>query len=130
MITTTFTNGLIVNHLFNGDIVQTKEENILSTDSQEKDRVITGKGVVIRHLRNRDAEVLYPNGYKAYFDRANQTWIVTNNKGMRRAAKDNVEWDLEAIPCATETDAVTNAKMMIREDNVMTIEYVDGSFYC
>lgn len=48
-------------------------------------------------------------------------WIITNNKGRRVAKKAGIEWDLDAIPCATETDAVTNARMMIREDKVMTI---------
>jgi hypothetical protein len=55
---------------------------------------------------------------------------MTNNKGMRRCKKDGIEWDIESIPCAMETDAVTQARMMIREDNVMTIKYRDGSVYC
>lgn len=93
-------------------------------------RVITGQGVVIRQLTNKNAEVLFPTGYKAFFDRENMTWTLTNNKGMRRALKDGFQWDLENIPCATETDANTNAIVMIREDNVMTIQYKDGSFYC
>jgi hypothetical protein len=57
-------------------------------------------------------------------------WVVTNNKGIRRAKKAGIEWDLEPIPCSFETDAVTNAKMMTREDKVMTIRFKDGSFYC
>lgn len=48
-------------------------------------------------------------------------WVITNNKGRRVAKKSGISWDLERIPCATETDAVTKAKMMIREDKVMTI---------
>jgi hypothetical protein len=57
-------------------------------------------------------------------------WVITNNKGMRVAKKGGVQWDLEPIPCAYETDAVTQATMMIREDKVMTIRFKDGSFYC
>ena len=57
-------------------------------------------------------------------------WIVTNNKGMRRAKKSGIQWDMEPISCAYETDAVTNAKMMVREDKVMTIRYADGSLFC
>jgi hypothetical protein len=72
-------------------------------------------------LKNKDAEVLFSNGYKANFNRKDMSWIITNNKGMRRALKDGAQWDIDAIPCAIETDAVTNAKMLIREDNVMTI---------
>lgn len=56
-------------------------------------------------------------------------WIVTNNKGKRRSFKDNVNRDMDPIPCATETDAVTNAKMMIREDDVCSVTYKDGSLF-
>lgn len=55
------------------------------------------------------------------------TWSFINNKGLRRLKKDGVSWDIEPIPCATETDAVTYARMTIREDNVLIIEYIDGS---
>jgi len=57
-------------------------------------------------------------------------WIVTNNKGMRRSHKDGVSFDMDRIPCATETDAVSNATMMIREDNVIAIRYYDGAVFC
>jgi hypothetical protein len=39
-------------------------------------------------LKNKDAEVLFSNGYKANFNRKDMSWIITNNKGMRRALKD------------------------------------------
>jgi hypothetical protein len=65
--------------------------------------------------------VLFPNGVTAYFNKKDMLWTITNNKGIRRAKKGGVSWDLEPLPCATETDAVTNATMMIREDKVMTI---------
>ena len=48
-------------------------------------------------------------------------WTITNIKGRRQAYKSGVKWDIDPIPCATETDAVSNARMMIREDKVMTI---------
>lgn len=75
----------------------------------------------MRHFFNRDAEVLFPNGEIAKFNKQDMMWVVTNNKGRRVASKAGIKWDLESIPCAVETDAVTNARMMIREDNVMTI---------
>lgn len=58
------------------------------------------------------------------------TWTVTNNKGLRRCKKAGVEWDLDPVPCAYETDAVTNARMMLRDDKVVTIEFSDGSLFC
>jgi len=60
-------------------------------------------------MHNRDSEVLYPSGVVAHFSKANMEWIVTNNMGKRRSFKDNVNKDLAPIPCATETDAVSNA---------------------
>lgn len=57
-------------------------------------------------------------------------WVVTNNKGMQRRFKDGVFSDMEAIPCAVETDAVTGAQMMIREDEIVSVVYKDGSVYC
>jgi hypothetical protein len=67
MITTTLPNGLIVRHMPNGDVCQTTEAQMFDSDNPEKDRVIIGKGIVIRHLRNTDAEILFPRGEKAYF---------------------------------------------------------------
>jgi hypothetical protein len=86
--------------------------------------------VVVRHFRNRDAEVLFPNGTTATFNKKDMMWIVINNKGRRTGYKNDIRWDLDPIPCATETDAVTNATMMIREDKVLTIKFKDGSLYC
>jgi len=37
---------------------------------------------------------------------------------------------MDPIPCAYETDATTGARVMIREDKVLTIEYTDGSLLC
>lgn len=84
----------------------------------------------MRHFRNRDAEVLFPQGDRGFFSKKDMTWVITNNKGCRVAKKSGVEWDLEPIPCAYETDSVTNARMMIRDDKVMTIEFADGSLFC
>ena len=132
-VTTTYPNGLIVKHMNDGNVVQMHEEQVFGTEpKEEKDRVFlfNSSGVVIRHFRNRDAEVLYPSGQHAFFSKATMTWTVTTNKGLRTATKSGVSWDLEPIPCAYETDPVTQAKMMIREDKVMTIRFKEGSFYC
>lgn len=105
---------------------------MLTTDNEEKDRLFlfASHGVVVRHLRTRDAEVLFPSGVKAVFTKSSMTWTVTNNKGYCTAKKAGVQWDLERVPCAYETDPVTGARMMIREDKVMTIEFADGSLFC
>lgn len=88
-VTTTLSNGLIVQHLSDGNIVQMTSDQVLKGEGEEKDRVylFASNGVVVRHFRNRDAEVLFPNGVKAMFTKADMTWVVTNNKGFRRAKK-------------------------------------------
>lgn len=125
MITTSYPNGLLIQHMPNGCVVQYGH---IELDDEEY-RVITMDSHVIRYMRNKDREILYNNGERAYFNRQHLLWIVTNKKGMQRAKRDGVEWDLEKIPTATETDAVTGAKTTIREDNVASIEYLDGREY-
>ena len=133
MATVTLANGLIVQYMGNGRVMQIHEEKVAwepkGDDNAELNRLVTMDGIVLRQMRNRDAEVLYPNGQKAVFNKKNMEWIVTNNKGKRRSYKDAVLVDLDAIPCATETDAVSGAKMMIREDDVCTVQYKDGSLF-
>lgn len=74
--------------------------------------------------------MLFADGVHAAFSRSKLEWIVTNNKGMQRRFKDGVYTDLPAIPCAVETDSVTGAKMLIREDEIISVTYKDGSQYC
>ena len=58
-------------------------------------RFVIKEGIILRQMRNRDAEVLYPNGQKAVFSKSKMEWIVTNNKGKRRSYKDAVLIDLD-----------------------------------
>jgi len=132
MTTLTLKNGLILQLLGSGEVCQMHDTEIydgVKDGRREANRLITREGIVIRQLHNRDAEVLYPDGVVACFSKQRMEWIVTNNKGKRVSYKDNMHRDLTPIPCACETDAVTNAKMMIREDNVCTVRYRDGSLY-
>lgn len=87
-------------------------------------------GTVIRQLQNNDREVLFPNGNRAYFIRSTMTWTLTNDKGMRRCTKDGIEWDIEKLECAVETDSVSLSKVTVREDNVLIVQFRDGSLYC
>lgn len=57
-------------------------------------------------------------------------WILVNNLGKARSFKDGVLTDLEYVPTAVESDQATGAKMMIREDGVVTVAYPDGSLFC
>ena len=85
---------------------------------------------MIRQFANLDVEMLFPDGVHSCFSRERLEWIITNNKGMKRSFKDGVFTDLAPIPCAVETDAVSGARMMIREDEIVSVTYQDGSMYC
>lgn len=129
--TLTFKNGLIVQHLGNGHVLQMHEKTLIEQpDNEEVDRLCTKEGIVIIQFGNMDVEMLFPDGVHAIFSKAKLEWIVTNNKGMQRRFKNGVFTDLEPIPCAVETDAVSGAKMMIREDEIVSVVYKDGSMYC
>ena len=82
----------------------------------EINRLVTKEGIVIRQFSNMDVEMLFPNGVRSVFSKSKLEWIVTNNKGMQRRFKDGQYTELDPIPCAVETDALTGASMMIRED--------------
>jgi hypothetical protein len=130
-LTLTFKNGLIVQCLGNGHVLQTHECKLGENQpTDEIDRLVTKEGIVIRQFANFDCELLFPDGVYACFSRENLEWTVTNNKGMQRRFKDGVFTDLQQIPCAVETDAVSGARMMIREDEIVCVIYKDGSQYC
>ena len=66
MATATLANGLIVQYMGNGRVMQIHEDRVVcdakGDDSSEVNRLVTKEGIVLRQMRNRDAEVLYPNG--------------------------------------------------------------------
>lgn len=110
--------------------MQTRECTGLASASEEVSRIVSTDGVVIRQFRNHDAEILFNDGVRADFNKKRLEWVITNNLGKRRQFKDGVYTDLEYMPTAVETDQYTGARMMIREDGVVTVKYPDGSLFC
>ena len=150
-INMTMKNGLIVRHMPNGDVVQIHDATLIDRKPRtEIDRVyMMGgekaegeekrmRGIVVRHFANLDAEILYPNGEFAKFEREQMKWTITNEKGFRREYKDGVYSDLPKINCLSQTtetvDAETGEKSLVvtkvREDNVVLIAYEGGNLYC
>ena len=94
----------------------------------EVNRVITGKGSVIRYLEDGRIQILFANGNISEYK---EKWIVTNNKGNRIS---NGEV-LEPMPCATITDPDTMLKSTFREDGTnifyyklkTVVEFADGT---
>lgn len=125
-------NGLTVKFLPNGDISQTflrsnklenkrNFEDIVSPyddrsefSDAESSRVITGKGSVIKYMKDGSIIILYANGNVAV-NKRNGLWTTTNNKGLRRVKriKDGHEHETDPIPCANRTDPETGCNMKI-----------------
>jgi hypothetical protein len=121
------------------DIQSKKEEkrtgvvhDVENPKNVETSRIITGKGSVIRYLKNGAIEIMHANGNFAEFNPKNQQWTSTNNLGKRRGrkVKDGQDFDVEPkIPCNVSVDPETSARIMIREDFVLSITYTNGSVF-
>lgn len=73
---------------------------------------------------------MFSNGNFSSYCPKSQLWTSTNNKGMRRSHQgEDLIFDIAPIPCAIETCAITGARVMFRDDDVINIEYVEGGFY-
>jgi hypothetical protein len=80
-------------------------------------------------MSNRNAEVLYPDGEVARFDKEEMKWTIINSLGKVQEFKDGVLRDLKEVPTATETDPESLSKTTFREDNVCSVHYTDGSVF-
>ena len=47
----------------------------------------------------------------------------------RKRDKDSLEFDVESIPCATQTDSYSGARQMIREDGTLGVWYREGATF-
>jgi hypothetical protein len=105
------------------DIVQIISEAICNNKTEEKHRVITGKGTVCSYSTNGNIDIMMANGCTSEYK--NGTWIGTNSQGKRRSRKD-IEVELEPIKCATVTDSISLARVTLRQDGVLCVKYKDG----
>lgn len=48
---------------------------------------------------------------------------------QRKTGENGLEFDVDAMPCANETDAVTLTKVMFREDKVVSLVYKNNLRY-
>ena len=96
----------------------------------EESRVVTPKSL-IRYLINGKIEITYSNGNFSRYDPATDLWTITNNNGKRRCKRQNTDeaYDIDPIPVAVETCAETSAKVLFKEDNVISILYENGTRY-
>ena len=62
---------------------------------QEKSRVITRNGQVIRYFLDGNMQILYPDGTITTTDKRKGVWFTVNTKGVKRVRKlkDNQVYD-------------------------------------
>lgn len=137
--TLTYNNGSLITLLPNGYVMQSKNNiqrdlaqnpEAERLDDIEESRIVTSKSL-IRYLVNGKIEIMYANGNFSQYDPSTDLWTVTNNQGKRRCKRqsDGYEYDIEPIPAAIETCAETNAKVLFKEDNVISVLYPNGTRY-
>ena len=111
-----------------GQILQELSSQNLRTNlggSSEINRVITGKGSIIRYL-DWGIQILFANGNVSEYKEG--VWVSVNNRGSRLQKRNGLTEELESIPCAEVTDPYTLIKTMNRDDNVTVIYNTDGSW--
>ena len=125
----TLNDGLIVHIEPNGDIIQKHYKNDSSEENSlnENYRLITSKASVIRYMENGDINILYSSGNTSEIKEGKIYNI--NNKGQKTIkdiktgdiTNSNNEYFIEHY------DPESLSRTIVREDNVKTIIYPDGS---
>jgi hypothetical protein len=96
----------------------------------ENQRVITVNGEIIRYMADGNFIIYYSDGTLTYSDKRKGIWYTVNASGVRRVrrVKDRtIADDMTPLKIDTKIDPETNATVKIREDGVLTIEYIDQS---
>ena len=84
----------------------------------EVNRVVSGKGSVVRYLEDGKLQVLFANGNVSNYD---GKWVATNNRGVLSC--NGVE--IGKIPCASVTDPETGQRTVFRDDGTVILYYSD-----
>ena len=74
--------------------------------------------------------IYFPDGSLTYSDKRRGIWYTINQHGVKRNRKvqDGVVYDDPTrLRIQTKVDPETNATLKIREDGVLSIDYVDQS---
>jgi len=147
-LTLTFCEGLVIQVLPNGDIVQemipespvaksqTKGNNLvedqISDHQRELKRIITTDGQVIKYMADGNFIIYFPDGTLTYNDNRKKVWYTINSNGVKRIRRiqdGTIQDELERLKISTKVDPETNATLHIREDGVLHVEYVDETSY-
>lgn len=67
------------------ELVDPSTSNHVNNSEIEVKRIISGKGSVIRYMKDGSVWIYYANGNTSYTLGRNSPWITTNNKGLRKS---------------------------------------------
>ena len=129
--TLTLNDGLIIHIEPNGDIIQKHYKNEKEKEENEGPnedyRLITSKASIIRFMENGTKNILYNTGNTSEIKEGKVYNI--NNKGQK-IIKDLSTNDIvqdESVHFIEHYDPESLSRTIVREDNVKTIIYPDGS---
>ena len=140
--TLTLNDGLIIQIEPNGDIIQKhfnnikninkeeeKNQNDFEEDEDDKEnyRLITSKASIIKYMNSGEIKILYSSGNTSSIKEGKIYNI--NNKGQKIIKDSNTGEITEEEPVffSEHYDPESLSRTIVREDNVKTIQYPDGS---
>ena len=91
-------------------------------------RIITTNGEIIKHMGDGNFIIYFADGSLTYSDKRRGIWYTINSVGVKRTRKVTggiVIDDVSRLKIQTKIDPETNATLKIREDGVLSIDYVD-----
>ena len=94
----------------------------------EVERIITTNSDIIRKMADGNVKVYFKDGSCTHSDKRRGIWYTVNAQGVKRVRKlkGRIIVDEETkLKSQTKVDPETNATLKIREDGVLSIEYID-----
>jgi len=105
---------------------------VLSDDTQDEkqevQRVITRQAQVIRHLKDCNQIIYFPDGTITTTDHRRGIWRTTNHLGVvreRNARTGVVKDEMQRLSTHEKIDPETNAVVQVREDGLLKVIYPD-----
>jgi hypothetical protein len=143
-LTFTFDQGLVLQIQPNGDVLQhfiqnrplpkesVKGNNLTQNQAPdnlvEEKRMITTNGEIIKYMADGNLIIYFSDGALTYSDKRKGIWYTINQNGVKRIRKEKdglVNDEVQRLKIETKIDPETNATLKIREDGVLTVEYID-----
>lgn len=122
-----FPDGLEIQILPSGDVLQRHHKIENDLNDQETHRIVTSKASVLSYYQLGSIKIFYANGNVCNI--SNNIAVNTNNKGykIQKSLIDNAKKELEPVSVTIQTDPETNTRTLIRDDKTMVLKFMDES---